>query len=90
MGRVGRSDRWEETKAKSSKATSAEAAQICPTTSAYGGRYKIDGGKLIVDPEVASSPAPSVAENSDYQSIGVASYVASYIEHDPVARDDVR
>jgi hypothetical protein len=28
----------------------------------YGGRYKIDGGKLIVYPEVASSPAPSLTE----------------------------
>jgi len=30
--------------------------------SAYGGRYKIDGGKLIVYLEVASSPAPSRTE----------------------------
>ena len=62
MGRVGRGDHWEETKSKSSNATGAEAAQIYPTMSAYGGRYKIDGGKLIVYLEVASSPAPSLTE----------------------------
>jgi hypothetical protein len=38
------------------------AAQIYTTTSAYGARYKIDGGKLIVYLEVASSPAPSLTE----------------------------
>jgi Lipocalin-like domain len=52
----------EEARSKSSKATGAEAAQIYPTRSAYGGRYKIDGGKLIVYLEVASSPAPSLTE----------------------------
>ena len=56
MGGVGRGDHWEETKSKSSNATGAEAAQIYPTMSAYGGRYKIDGGKLSVYLEVASSP----------------------------------
>jgi hypothetical protein len=38
------------------------AAQIYTTTSAYGARYKIDGGKLIVYLEVAPSPAPSLTE----------------------------
>jgi hypothetical protein len=55
MGRVGRADHWEETKSKSSNVTGAEAAQIYPTMSAYGGRYKIDGGKVSVYLEVASS-----------------------------------
>jgi hypothetical protein len=54
MGRVGRGNQWEETKSKSSNVT-AEAAQIYPTMSAYGGRYKIDGGKVSVYLEVASS-----------------------------------
>jgi len=46
---------WEDTKSKSFSATGAEAAQIYPTMSAYGGRYKIDGGKVSVYLEVASS-----------------------------------
>ena len=62
MGRVGRGDHWEETKSKSSNATGAEAAQIYPTMSAYGGRYEIDGGKVSVYLEVAPSPAPSLTE----------------------------
>ena len=40
------------------------AAQIYTTTSAYGARYKIDGGKLIVYLEVAPSPAPSLTEGN--------------------------
>jgi hypothetical protein len=39
------------------KATDAEAAQLYRTMGAYAGRYKIDGDKLIVNPEVAASPA---------------------------------
>jgi Lipocalin-like domain len=39
------------------KATDAEAAQLYRTMGAYAGRYKADGDKLIVTPEVASSPA---------------------------------
>jgi Lipocalin-like domain len=39
------------------KATDAKAAHIYRTMGAYAGRYKTDGDKLIVTPEVASSPA---------------------------------
>jgi hypothetical protein len=39
------------------KATDAKAAQLYRTMGAYVGRYKTDGDKLIVTPEVASSPA---------------------------------
>jgi hypothetical protein len=39
------------------QATDAEAAQLYRTMGAYAGRYKTDGDKLIVTPEVASSPA---------------------------------
>ena len=39
------------------KATDAEAAQLYRTMVAYAGRYKTDGDKLIVNPEIASSPA---------------------------------
>jgi hypothetical protein len=39
------------------KATDTEAAQLYRTMGAYAGRYKTDNDKLIVNPEVASSPA---------------------------------
>jgi hypothetical protein len=39
------------------KARDAKAAQLYRTMGAYAGRYKTDGDKLIVTPEVASSPA---------------------------------
>ena len=39
------------------KATDAEAAQLYRTMNSYAGRYKTDGDKLIVNPEIASSPA---------------------------------
>jgi hypothetical protein len=39
------------------KATDAEAAQLYRTMGAYAGRYKIENDELIVNPEVASSPA---------------------------------
>ena len=39
------------------KATNAKAAQLYRTMGAYAGRCKTDGDKLIVTPEVASSPA---------------------------------
>src|SRR5215472_2344765 len=39
------------------KVTDAEAAQLYQTMVAYAGRYKTDGNKLIVNPEIASSPA---------------------------------
>ena len=39
------------------KITDAEAAQLYRTMGGYAGRYKIDGDKLIVNPEVAASPA---------------------------------
>ena len=38
-------------------ATDAKAAQLYRTMGAYAGRYKTDGDKLIVTPEVASGPA---------------------------------
>jgi Lipocalin-like domain len=46
------------------KATDAEAAQLYRTMGAYAGRYKVDGDKLIVNPEVASSPALVGTEQS--------------------------
>jgi hypothetical protein len=46
------------------KASDAEAAQLYRTMGAYAGRYKTDGVKLIMTPEVASSPALVGAEQT--------------------------
>ena len=48
------------------KATDAEAAQLYRRIGAYPGRYKTDGDKLIVTPEVASTSPALVGTEQTY------------------------